>query len=73
MLFSTKDRDSDRNSGNCALTYKGGWWYNSCHYSNLNGVYLNGKDDSKGMCWYHWKNNYYSFKRSEMKIRPQNF
>ncbi|XP_073247985.1 fibrinogen C domain-containing protein 1-like [Porites lutea] len=73
MLFSTKDRDSDRNSGNCALSYKGGWWYNSCHSSNLNGLYLNGKDDSKGMSWYHWKKKYYSLKRSEMKIRPQNF
>ena len=67
MLFSTKDRDSDKNSGNS------GWWYNSCHSSNLNGLYLNGKEDSIGMCWYHWKNNYYSLKRSEMKIRPQNF
>ncbi|KAM7446541.1 Fibrinogen C domain-containing protein 1 [Porites harrisoni] len=73
MLFTTKDRDSDKNSGNCALSHKGGWWYNSCHRSNLNGLYLNGKDDSIGMCWYHWKKNYYSLKRSEMKIRPQNF
>jgi len=73
QAFTTKDRDNDQNGGNCALSYKGGWWYNNCHQSNLNGLYLHGKIDSRGMCWYHWKNNYYSVKRSEMKIRPKDF
>ncbi|KAM7436878.1 hypothetical protein ABFA07_013386 [Porites harrisoni] len=71
--FTTKDRDNDSNSGNCAVLYKGAWWYNSCHYSNLNGLYLHGKVNGQGMSWYHWKNNYYSVKRSEMKIRPRDF
>ncbi|XP_068729501.1 ficolin-2-like [Montipora capricornis] len=62
--FTTKDRDNDNHSRNCALTHKGAWWYNRCHNSNLNGLY------QKGMIWYHWKND---VKRSEMKIRPQNF
>ena len=73
MAFSTKDRDDDKWSRNCAARDKGGWWYNSCHYSNLNGLYLNGKTGTQGMTWYHWKNAYYSVKRSEIKIRPQNF
>ena len=72
--FSTKDRDNDKwSGGNCALRWKGAWWYNNCHHSNLNGLYLNGKVDAKGMSWHHWKNSYYSVKRSEMKIRPKDF
>ena len=73
MSFSSKDRDNDKSSGNCALSYKGAWWYNNCHWSNLNGLYLNGKVDAKGVTWYYWKNNHYSFKKSEMKIRPKKF
>ncbi|XP_068682121.1 ficolin-2-like isoform X2 [Montipora foliosa] len=73
QAFSTKDRDNDNNSANCASSYKGAWWYKDCHYSSLNGLYLNGRVDWKGMVWYHWKNSAYSVKRSEMKIRPQNF
>lgn len=30
MFFSSFDYDNDRNNGNCASTYKTGWWYNSC-------------------------------------------
>jgi len=74
QAFTTKDRDNDQSGHRqCALSYKGAWWYNNCHYSNLNGLYLQGKDDPKGMCWYYWKKNYYSLKRSEMKIRPKDF
>ncbi|KAL9989432.1 hypothetical protein ACROYT_G003981 [Oculina patagonica] len=71
--FSTKDRDNDADSFNCASRYKGAWWYSNCQHSNLNGLYLNGKNDKQGMRWYHWKNNDESVKRSEMKIRPKDF
>ncbi|CAH3185883.1 unnamed protein product [Porites evermanni] len=72
--FTTKDHDNDGNgSTNCAVADKGAWWYNNCYYSNLNGLYLHGKVNNQGMVWYKWKKNYYSVKRSEMKIRPRDF
>ncbi|XP_053330204.1 ficolin-2-like [Spea bombifrons] len=70
MPFSTKDRDSS--PGKCANTYYGGWWYNSCHHSNLNGRYLQGQHSSyaDGINWVQAKGFNYSFKYSEMKARP---
>ena len=35
--FSTYDKDNDKNSGNCASSYRGGWWYNSCAQGKLTG------------------------------------
>jgi len=73
QAFTTKDRDNDKWSKHCALKYKGSWWYNACHYSNLNGLYLNGQSSPQGMDWRTWKGSHYSVKRSEMKIRPTDF
>ena len=72
LAFSTKDRDNDNNSGNCAVTYKGAWWFNSCLNCDLNGVYHHGQHSSgyTGVRWYHWKGHSYSAKRAEMKIKP---
>ena len=73
--FSTKDRDNDIWSGNCAVSNKGAWWYLNCHSSNLNGLYHHGAHTrgGDGVNWYHWKGYKYSAKRAEMKIRPVNF
>ena len=73
MAFTTKDRDNDKWYSNCAVSYTGAWWYDSCHFSNLNGQYLGNKVDSVGACWYHYKSSYLSMKSSEMKLRPRNF
>ncbi|XP_031556939.1 fibrinogen C domain-containing protein 1-like isoform X1 [Actinia tenebrosa] len=73
LAFTTKDRDNDSDkSRNCAVTFKGAWWYKACHHSNLNGLYHHGKHKSyaDGVNWYSWKGYKYSAKRAEMKIRP---
>ena len=66
--FKTKDRDG---RDHCSRMSKGAWWYYSCHYSNLNGVY-NSTTESKGVNWYHWKGWNYSLKFVEMKFREIN-
>ncbi|CAG2238486.1 unnamed protein product [Mytilus edulis] len=69
QAFSTKDKDNDRdNSRSCAASYKGAWWYNSCHHTNLNGLYLGNKKNNKGIRWWHWKSDQ-SMKTASMMIR----
>ncbi|KAL9961213.1 hypothetical protein ACROYT_G030116 [Oculina patagonica] len=73
--FSTKDQDNDyQSNSNCAVQYKGAWWYHGCYNSNLNGPYRHGKyTGTDSVTWYYWKRNYESAKRAEMKIRPAFF
>ncbi|KAI8509125.1 Fibrinogen C domain-containing protein 1 [Branchiostoma belcheri] len=50
--FSTKDRDNDESSSDCATEYRGGWWYGDCHTSNLNGLYhLSSNDGVNRQAW----------------------
>ncbi|XP_042335224.1 ficolin-1-like [Sceloporus undulatus] len=72
MPFSTKDKQQDPGNNKCAETYKGAWWYNACHNSNLNGIYYLGAHQSfaDGVNWRTGKGYNYSYKRSEMKFRP---
>ncbi|XP_011196814.2 ryncolin-1-like [Zeugodacus cucurbitae] len=71
--FSTYDQDNDNWGENCAEKYKGAWWFNSCHYSELNGEYLKGthKAYGKGIGWGAWHGPYYSLKYTHMAIRPR--
>ncbi|XP_068098473.1 angiopoietin-related protein 7 [Hyperolius riggenbachi] len=74
--FSTKDKDNDKCLDDCAGLRKGGYWYNCCTDSNLNGMFYRNGDHLKhsdGISWYGWHGSSYSLKRVEMKIRPQDF
>ncbi|XP_032089136.1 ficolin-2-like [Thamnophis elegans] len=72
MPFSTRDKQQDPQKFNCAVKYKGGWWYNDCHFANLNGKYWLGDHDSygDGINWRSAGGFHYSYKQSEMKFRP---
>ena len=67
--FSTKDDDNDQYSGSCADSSfaSGAWWYQSCYYSNLNGVY----NSNIGLHQIHWNTfrSSQSLPFTEMKIR----
>uniref|UniRef100_A0A671R1X2 Zmp:0000000846 n=1 Tax=Sinocyclocheilus anshuiensis TaxID=1608454 RepID=A0A671R1X2_9TELE len=70
--FSTYDNDNDIAVTNCALSYKGAFWYKNCHRVNLMGKYGD-SSHSKGINWFHWKGHEHSIPFAEMKIRPVNY
>ena len=71
--FTTNDRDHDPVTYvNCAVYFKGAWWFKDCLRSDLNGQYLRGPHTTyaDGVNWIHWKGYNYSLKTTVMKIRP---
>lgn len=51
--FSTYDHDNDIAVTNCALSYKGAFWYKNCHRVNLMGRY--GDNSHSKVQWLHVK------------------
>lgn len=54
----------------------GGWWFDACGPSNLNGQYYPQKQNTNkfnGIKWYYWKGSGYSLKATTMMIRPADF
>jgi len=70
MMFSTKTRDNDIHSNNCAVKYDACWWFHKCHKSLLTGTYGQNLSYARGITWYSdW--GYYKFaKFATMMIRP---
>ncbi|XP_018423107.1 PREDICTED: angiopoietin-2 isoform X7 [Nanorana parkeri] len=74
--FSTKDADNDKCICKCSQMATGGWWFDACGPSNLNGMYYSlGQNTNKfnGIKWYYWKGSGYSLKATTMMIRPADF
>ncbi|XP_054624667.1 angiopoietin-related protein 3-like [Dunckerocampus dactyliophorus] len=77
MMFSTKDRDNDKNQdSNCAHNYTGGWWFNSCGDNNLNGRYFfmrpkgrSGSDRRRGILLKPGRKAY-SLKFTQISVHP---
>ncbi|XP_072107224.1 angiopoietin-2a isoform X1 [Mobula birostris] len=74
--FSTKDSDNDKCLCKCSQMASGGWWFDACGPSNLNGLYYSAGQNTNrfnGIKWYYWKGSGYSLKATTMMIRPANF
>ncbi|KAM3875775.1 angiopoietin-related protein 3 [Diretmus argenteus] len=75
MSFSTKDKDNDKHQDKCARNRTGGWWFNACEETNLNGRYLWLRERGRflGRKGIHWKpgtGSSYSLKTTKIFIRP---
>lgn len=75
-MFSTKDQDNDSCICKCAQIASGGWWFEACGPSNLNGIYYAGISNVmhyNGIKWYYWKGPSLIVARTTMMVRPVDF
>lgn len=74
--FSTKDLDHDNCICKCAQMLTGGWWFDACGPSNLNGIYYSSAQKLgklNGIKWHYFKGPSYSLRSVTMMIRPSGF
>uniref|UniRef100_A0A8C6Z622 Angiopoietin 4 n=1 Tax=Nothoprocta perdicaria TaxID=30464 RepID=A0A8C6Z622_NOTPE len=74
--FSTRDADHDNCLCKCAQMLSGGWWFDACGLSNLNGIYYPARHNIRklnGIRWHHFQGPSYSLKGTRMLIRPAGF
>jgi hypothetical protein len=77
MQFSTHDADHDKKEASppCAYEHQGGWWYNSCYHTNLNGPHetptLPGVHQNHAKLEWNDGSAYRDVASVEMKIRPE--
>ncbi|CAK6447524.1 unnamed protein product [Pipistrellus nathusii] len=71
--FSTRDADNDNCLCKCAQMLSGGWWFDACGLSNLNGIYYAaGRHLRKlnGIRWHYFQGPSYSLRATRMLVRP---
>ncbi|KAJ6655862.1 hypothetical protein lerEdw1_004632 [Lerista edwardsae] len=71
--FSTRDSDNDNCMCRCAQMLTGGWWFDACGLSNLNGIYYPARNNLRklnGIRWHYFQGPGYSLKSTQMMIRP---
>uniref|UniRef100_A0A8D0HUU9 Angiopoietin 4 n=1 Tax=Sphenodon punctatus TaxID=8508 RepID=A0A8D0HUU9_SPHPU len=70
--FSTRDSDNDNCLCKCAQMLSGGWWFDACGLSNLNGIYYPARHNIRklnGIRWHYFQGPSYSLKGTRMMIR----
>ncbi|XP_026521759.1 angiopoietin-related protein 3 [Notechis scutatus] len=80
IKFSTKDHsNSTERKLNCTESDSGGWWYNVCEETNLNGRYIRSSSKGKlerkkrGLYWKPQKGKPYLLKSTKLMIYPTDF
>ncbi|XP_028282994.1 angiopoietin-related protein 3-like [Parambassis ranga] len=76
IMFSTKDRDNNNHQdSNCARHQTGGWWFNACGDTNLNGKYFHvrpkGRSERRrGIQWKSGRRASYSLRFTQISVHP---